>query len=118
MLLRYLMLLAVGFGLAMIIFWSRKPASQNLKWLLLTVSGVTVSMLLYYLEMCDTNIGFMQTVHNLSYVFKSYTLMAFGMFLYHYCDIKVRKSTLYGVMICTMILSVIMSLNNLHGLYC
>ncbi|MBR5128211.1 MAG: response regulator [Roseburia sp.] len=116
MLLRYLMLLAVGFGLAMIIFWSRKPASQNLKWLLLTVSGVTVSMLLYYLEMCDTNIGFMQTVHNLSYVFKSYTLMAFGMFLYHYCDIKVRKSTLYGVMICTMILSVIMSLNNLHGL--
>ena len=116
MLLRYLMLLAVGFGLAMIIFWSRKSASQNLKWLLLTVSGVTVSMLLYYLEMCETNIGFMQTVHNLSYVFKAYTLLAFGMFLYHYCEIKVRKPVVCGMLICTMILSVIMSLNDLHGL--
>ncbi len=116
MLLRYLMLFAVGFGLVMIIFWSRKPASQNLKWLLLTVSGVTASMLLYYLEMCETNIEFMQTVHNLSYVFKIHTLMSFGMFMYHYCDIKVRKSTVFGMLIGTMLISVIMSSNNLHGL--
>ena len=116
MLLRYLMLFAVGFGLVMIIFWSRKPASQNLKWLLLTVSGVTASMLLYYLEMCETNIEFMQTVHNLSYVFKIHTLMSFGMFVYHYCDIKVRKSTVFGMLIGTILISVIMSSNNLHGL--
>ena len=116
MLLRYLMLFAVGFGLAMIIFWSRKSASQNLKWLLLTVSGATVSMLLYYLEMCETNIVFMQTVHNLSYVLKAYTLMAFWMFLYHYCDIKIKKSFRYGMLIFTMVLACVLALNDWHGL--
>ena len=116
MLLRYLMLFAVGFGISMIIFWSRKSASQNLKWLLLTVSGATVSMLLYYLEMCETNIVFMQTVHNLSYVFKGYTLMAFWMFLYHYCDIKIKKSVRYGMVIFTMVLACVLALNDWHGL--
>lgn len=116
MLLRYLMLLAVGFGLTMIIFWSRKSASQNLKWLLLTVSGATVSMLLYYLEMGQTNMAFMQTVRNLSHVFKGYTLMAFWMFLYHYCDIKLKKPALYGMLVFTMLLGLVLATNDLHGL--
>ncbi|MBQ8278653.1 MAG: response regulator [Roseburia sp.] len=116
MLLQYLMLFALGFGISMIIFWSRKQASQNLKWLLLTVSGATVSILLYYLEMCNTNIEFMQIVHNLSYVFKAYTLLSFWMFLYYYCDIKVKKTTMYGMLVFTMVLSVALALNNLHGL--
>jgi len=116
MLLRYIMLAAVGFGLSMIIFWSRKSPSHNLKWLLLTVSGATASMLLYYLEMCQTDMEVMQITHNLSYIFKAYTLMAFWMFIYHYCDIKIKKSTMYGMLIFTMILSVALALNNLHGL--
>lgn len=116
MLLRYLMLFAVGFGLAMIIFWSRKSASQNLKWLLLTVSGATISMLLYYLEMGDTNLAFMQTVRNLSHVFKGYTLMAFWMFLYHYCGIKLKKHVMYGMLGFTMVLGVVLATNDMHGL--
>jgi len=116
MLFRWFVLLAVGFGISMIVFWSRKSASQNVKWLLLTASGATVSMLLYYLEMCETNIDFMQIVHNLSYIFKGYTLMGFWMFLYHYCDIKIRKSTMYGMLIFTMLLSGVLALNNWHGL--
>lgn len=116
MLLRYLMLLALGFSISMIIFWSRKQASQNLKWLLLTVSGATVSILLYYLEMCDTNIEFMQIVHNMSYVFKAYALLSFWMFLYYYCDIKIKKHIMYGMLIFTMLLSVALALNSLHGL--
>ena len=116
MFLRYLMLFAVGFGIAMIIFWSRKQASQNLKWLLLTVSGATASMLLYYCEMCDTNIEFMQTVHNLSYVFKAYTLLSFWMFLYYYCDIKLKKGVLYAMLVFTFILSIVLALNSVHGL--
>lgn len=116
MFLRYMMLFAVGFGISMIIFWSRKQASQNLKWLLLTVSGATICMLLYYMEICDTNLEFMQTVHNLSYVFKAYTLLCFWMFLYYYCDIKIKKSMLYGMLIFTFVLSIVLALNSLHGL--
>lgn len=116
MLLRYLILLAMGFGIAMIILWSRKPASENLKWLLLSVSGATGSLLLYYLEMCETNIAFMQTVHNMSYVFKACTMISFWIFLYHYCEIKIRKSVAYGIPALVMLLSGVFALNQVHGL--
>ncbi len=116
MFLQYMMLFAVGFGISMIIFWSRKQASQNLKWLLLTVSGATVSVLMYYLEMCDTNLVFMQMVHNMAYIFKSFTLLSFLMFLYHYCDIKIEKKAVYGMMSFSLVLSVMTILNHFHEL--
>lgn len=117
MFLQYMMLFAVGFGILMIVFWSRKQASQNLKWLLLTVAGATVSVLMYYLEMCDTNLEFMQVVHNLGYVFKSCTLVSFLMFLCHYCGIKIKKQLLYGMIIFSSVLSMMTMMNGVHGLF-
>ncbi len=116
MFLRYMMLFAVGFGISMIVYWSRKQASQNLKWLLLTVSGATASVLMHYFEMYDTNLEFMQTVHNLGYVFKNCTLLSFLMFLYHYCNIKIKKEVIHGMSAFVLVYSIVITLNRFHGL--
>ena len=116
MFLRYMMLFAVGFGISLIVFWSRKQASQNLKWLLLTVSGATASVLMNYFEMCDTSLEFMQMTHNLGYIFKNCTLICFLMFLFSYCDIKIKKEVTQGMAAFALVYSVTVASNGFHGL--
>lgn len=117
MVLRYIVLFTAGFGIAMMIYWSMKKASESQKWLLLTAFGATVCELLYYLEISYAYLEVMTFVHNLSYMTKAFTLMNFWMFIYGYCDIKLKKSSTwiaYGGM---LLLTVVLTLNSIHGLF-
>ena len=116
MILRYSVLFAAGFGIAMIIYWSRKQTSGSQKWLILTASCVTMCELLYYMEMSYPYLEFMLFAHNLSYIFKAFTLISYWMFIYRYCEIKVRKKVMYTLFVFTLLLLVALTLNDMHGL--
>ena len=116
MILRYLILFAVGFGIALMILWARKRASESQKWLLLTASCVIITELLYFLEMSYANLEAMLLTYNLLYIFKACTLLNFAMFLFTYCEIKVNRIVLSGALGVSIFFVLTLLLNNWHGL--
>lgn len=116
MILRYSILFAVGFGIAMMMSWARKRASESQKWLLLTASCVSTTELLYFLEMSFTNLEAMLLVHNLLYMFKAFTLLCFALFLFRYCEIKANKFVLWGAFGASVLFVLALTLNQQKGL--
>lgn len=116
MILRYLILFTVGFGIAMMISWAGKRVSESQKWLLLTASCVSVSELLYFLEMSFANLESMLLTYNLLYMFKAFTLLCFAKFLFTYCEIKIKKMIWYVALGVTLLLALTLTLNQWHGL--
>ena len=116
MILRYIILFALGFGMAMMLLWARKRASESQKWLLFTASGVTITELLYFLETSYANLEAMLLVYNLLYIFKAFTLLCFAMFLFTYCEIKVNRMVLWGAFGFSMLFVLAVISNQWHGL--
>lgn len=116
MILRYIILLAVGFGMAMMVSWARKRASESQKWLLLTASCVIITELLYFLEISYENLETMLLAYNMLYIFKVFSLLCFAMFLFTYCEIKVNKTVLCGALSFSILFMVVLISNQQHGL--
>lgn len=116
MILRYVILFALGFGMAMMLLWARKRASESQKWLLLTASGVTITELLYFLEISYGNLESMLLTYNLLYAFKAFSLLCFAMFLFTYCEIKVNRMVFGGALGFSVLLVLVLISNQWHGL--
>ena len=116
MILRYSILFAVGFGIALMMLWAKKKVSESQKWLLLTASCVITTELLYFLGMSYANLELMLLVYNLLYVFKAFTLLCFARFIFTYCEIKVNRMILGGALEFAILLVLALISNKWHGL--
>ena len=116
MILVYLVAISMAYSLITIVYISKKKASENQKWLLLSLVCTAFCQMLYFMEMTSGESTMLSLLYNMKYIMKCFVLLCYWKFTATYTNLEVNKYVSYVLYAGVLIISFALTTNRYHGL--